>query len=320
MYAIGDMVSAMMFDKKFAKDVKSVGTDIANKIASIVLPINPLEGTANGLSIWHTLAYTAAPSSAQFLIQNLTNTDWKGAPLQKEYTYNENDPQWMKAFAGNPDWMKLLSKWCNEHINADGDYNGWDWSPEKLDNTLSNLFGGVYTLIKKTGTGITEIWNSVNETTVWDIIMPGIAGDDIMQKADKVPVTGVFLGSGIDSDDRFVTDAYYEMMDYYDSQVGYIKRSAERFGYDLDEVFNKEKGKHHPKMNEIYSNKNFDFMQEWYKGNKDLEKLNDKIKNLEKKIAGKENPTQSDLNKLARLKDKFAVERREFVDDMLELD
>ena len=302
MYAIGDMVSAMMFDKKFAKDIQSVGTDMANKLATIILPINPLEGSANGLSIWHTLAYTAAPSSAQVLIQNLTNTDWKGAPLQKEYTYNENDPQWMKAFAGNPDWMKLLSKWCNEHINADGDYKGWDWSPEKLDNTISNLFGGVYTLIKKTGKSISMIWNEENRN---------------MQNA---PIAGVFLGSGIDSDDRFVTDAYYEMMDYYDSQVGYIKRSAERFGYDLDEVFNKEKGKHHPKMNEIYSNKNFDFMQEWYKGNKDLEKLNDKIKNLEKKIAGKENPTQSDLNKLARLKDQFAVERREFVDDMLELD
>jgi hypothetical protein len=156
------MVSAMMFDKKFTKDVKSVGTDIANKIASIILPINPLEGTANGLSIWHTLAYTAAPSSAQLLIQNLTNTDWKGAPLQKEYTYNENDPQWMKAFAGNPDWMQMLSKWCNEHINADGDYKGWDWSPEKLDNTLSNLFGGVYTLIKKTGKSISMIWNEEN--------------------------------------------------------------------------------------------------------------------------------------------------------------
>lgn len=302
MYAIGDMVSAMMFDKKFARDVQSVGTDMANKLATIILPINPLEGSANGLSIWHTLAYTAAPSSAQFLIQNLTNTDWKGAPLQKEYTYNENDPQWMKAFAGNPDWMKLLSKWCNEHINADGDYKGWDWSPEKLDNTLSNLFGGVYTLIKKTGKSISMIWNEENRN---------------MQNA---PVAGVFIGSGIDSDDRFVTDAYYEMMDYYDSQVGYIKRRAARFGYDLDEVFNKEKGKHHPKMNEIYSNKNFDFMQEWYKGNNKLEKLNDKIKNLEKKIAGKENPTQSDLNKLARLKDQLAVERREFVDDMLELD
>ena len=302
MYAIGDMVSAMMFDKKFTKDVKSVGTDIANKIASIVLPINPLEGTANGLSYWQTFLYTTLPSSFQLAIQNTTNTDWKGAPLQKEYTYNENDPQWMKAFAGNPDWMKMLSKWCNEHINADGDYKGWDWSPEKLDNTLSNLFGGVYTLIKKTGKSISMIWNEENRN---------------MQNA---PVAGVFLGSGIDSDDRFVTDAYYEMMDYYDSQVGYIKRRAARFGYDLDEVFKKEKGKHHPKMNEIYSNKNFDFMQEWYKGNEDLEKLNDKIKNLEKKIAGKENPTQSDLNKLARLKDQFAVERREFVDDMLELD
>jgi predicted nucleic acid-binding Zn-ribbon protein len=110
------------------------------------------------------------------------------------------------------------------------------------------------------------------------------------------------------------------MMDYYDSQVKYVKRNAARFGYDLDEVFNKEKGKHHPKMNEIYSNKNFDFMQEWYKGNMDLEKLHDKLKDLEAKIDGKENPTQSDLNRLEKLTTKFMNERRAFVNDMLELD
>lgn len=301
-YAIGDMVAAAAFDKKFTRDLSQVGTDIANKLASIILPINPLESTANGLGFWHMFAYTTLPSFAQVAVQNLTNTDWKGAPLQKEYTYNEDDPQWMKAFASNPDWMKGLSKWCNEHINLDGDYKGMDWSPEQLDNTLSNVFGGIYSLVKKTGKSISMIWNEEN------------------RNLSNIPLSGVVLGSGIDNDDRFVTDAYYDMKEYYDSNVNYIKRMAKRFGYDLEDVFEKEKGKHHPKMNEIYSNENFDFMQEWYTGVKELDAINDKIKKLDKKIAAKETPTEQDMLKWSRLNDKYLTERRDFVNDMLELD
>lgn len=301
-YAIGDMVAGAAFDKKFTRDLSQVGTDIANKLASIILPINPLESTANGLGFWHMFAYTTLPSFAQVAIQNMTNTDWKGAPLQKEYTYNEDDPQWMKAFGSNPDWMKGLSKWCNEHINLDGDYNGMDWSPEQLDNTLSNVFGGIYSLVKKTGKSISMIWNEEN------------------RNLSNIPLSGVVLGSGIDNDDRFVTDAYYDMKEYYDSNVNYINRMAKRFGYTLEDVFEKEKGKHHPKMNEIYSNENFDFMQEWYTGVKELDAINDKIKKLDKKIAAKETPTEQDMLKWSRLNDKYMTERRDFVNDMLELD
>ena len=302
MYALGDMVAAMAFDKKFSRNALEVGTDMANKIASIVLPINPLESMANGLSAWHTMLYTALPSSAQFLVQNMSNVDWKGSPLQKEYTYNENDPAWMKAFENNPAWMKGLSKWCNEHIDLNDDYKGMDWSPEKLDNTLSNLFGGIYTLIKKTGNSFSMIWNEEN------------------RNLSNVPMAGVFLGSGIDNDDRFVVDAYFEQKDYYDQRVGTIKTRAKQFGYELDDIFEKKKGRHHPKIQEIYANDNFEFMQEWYKGNKELEKLNKDIQKLELKIAEKENPSESLVMKLNKKKDKFLVERREFVNKMLEID
>ena len=301
-YAMGDMVAAMMFDKKFSRDFGQVGIDMANKIASVVLPINPLESTANGLSIWASLSNIALPSGMQFITQNMSNIDWKGAPLQKEYTYNENDPQWMKAFANNPKWMTVLSKWCNENIDINGDYKGWDWSPEKLDNTLSNLGGGIYTLLKKIGRFFSMAWNEENRNLY------------------NVPLAGVVLGSGADVDDKFVTGAFFEMQDYYDERAGYIKRRAEMFGLTLDDVFLKEKGKHHPKMLEIYSNSNFDFMQEWYKGNKELKELDKEVKKLRRDIESRENPSTAILNKLARKEAQFAAERREFVNDMLELD
>ena len=95
---------------------------------------------------------------------------------------------------------------------------------------------------------------------------------------------------------------------------------AEKFGYDLDDIFEKEKVKHHPKIMEIYKNKHFDFMQEWYKGNKELEEINNEIKKLEKKINSKDNPSEFLLHKLAKKKAELASERRDFVNDMLELD
>ena len=311
MYALGDMIAAMAFDKKFTRDSHQIGLDMANKVASILLPINPLESSANGLSIWASAGNFILPSSMQFITQNWTNMDWKGAPLQKEYTYNANDPQWMKAYASNPLWMKSLSKWCNENIGA-GDMKGLDWSPEKLDNTLSNLLGGVYSIIKKTGRGFTTIWNGITEEKPFM--------DIVKETASAAPLTNVAFGSGINSDERFITDAYYDMKEYYDDRLRYIKDRAGKFGYDLDDVFLKEKGKHHPKMLELYTNDTFDFMQEWYKGNEELKELQKKVKDLEKEIASKENPSEVLVQKLLIAKAKLEAERREFVNDMLEFD
>lgn len=315
LYGIGDMVAAWAFNKKFMRDGAQVGMDAASKIATIVLPINPIEGSANGLSAWETFLYTSLPSSFQFAVQNATNTDWKGAPLQKEYTYNEDDPQWMKAFKSNPDWMVGISKWCNEHIGT-GDYKGWDWSPEKLDNTLSNMFGGMYSLIKKTGKTISMAWNEEE------------------RNLSNVPLAGVIVGSGIDSNERYVNDAYFTEKEYYDERIGSIKRIAKKFGYDLKDVFINGEGKHRPKMiKDIYGKKDFDFMQEWYLGhegnpegmtdaeNWGLDKMKQEIKKIEKEINKYEDdPPQELIEELNRLNKEFESYRRELVEDLMELD
>ena len=315
-YAMGDMTAALAFDKKFSRDIGSVGMDYANKIASVILPINPLEGSANGLSFWNTFLSTALPSSFQFAIQNATNTDWKGAPLQKEY-WNEDDPQWMKAFENAPDWMVGLSKWCNENINLDGDYRGLDWSPEKLDNTLSNVFGGVYTLIKKTGKGISAAWNEEE------------------RNLSNVPLAGVVFGTGIESDGRFVTDAYFGMKEYYDANVNSIKRVASNFGLSLEDIFVKQKGAHHPKIQEIYGNKNFEWMKDWYLGHEGnrkgsskaeklgLNQLKQDIKDLQKSIAEREERGMSTEKKEEKLIEKqkmFDEYYRDFTYRLLEMD
>ena len=320
MYGLGDVIMAGIQNKKFTRSPLSIGMDVANKIATVVLPINPLEGSANGLSLIESGQDMLLPDFTQGMVQNRTNTDFKGVPIQKEYTYNENDPQWTKAFANNPSWLTGLSKWCYEHLEIDGE--GWDWSPEKLDNTFSNAFGGIYSLLKKTGRTVSAIWNEDNRTL------------------SNVPLVGVIVGSNIDDDQRFVNSTYWEMDEYYNKRIYKIKSTAEDFGLTLDEVFTRNPegeraGEHHPAMNKIYNRDNFDFMQEWYLGHKGegeidengepilgLSQIKNKIKNLENKIKKNEDgvATPEQDEELVELNNLYEATRRDLVNDLLELD
>lgn len=306
MYAIGDTVASWVFDKKHHHTIADVGMEVANLVASTILPVNPLEGTVNELSLMQSVVNAVAPSSTQAVIQNLTNTDWKGAPIQKEYTYNRNDPQWEKAYSSNPAVLKALSKWCYENVKLDSWFRGWDWSPEYLDNTLSNLGGGIYSLIKKTGNAISMIWN------------------EDARELSKVPLVGVFFGT---TDDRFgyVNEAYYDLDEEFNSEVNPIKKTAKAFGYSLDEVFKpvakggKRVGDNQPKMQkDVYGNRHFEHMQAWYLGQKKLDSINDEIEKQEKKMAKMENPPQGEIDKMAKLQAEYETTRTELVNGMLE--
>lgn len=306
MYALGDVFASWLFDKKHTHNVMDVGKEMANLVAGTILPVNPLEGTVNELSLMRSTINAVAPSSTQAVIQYLSNTDWKGAPIQKEYTYNRNDPQWMKAYNSNPAVLKALSKWCYENVKWDGWFRGWDWSPEHLDNTLSNFGGGIYSLIKKTGQAMSMIWNEEDR--------------DI----SKIPVVGVLFGT---VDDRFgyVNEAYYDLKEEFDSEVDPIKKTAKAFGYSLDEVFKpvaeggKRAGDNHPKMQkDVYGNRHFEHMQAWYLGQKKLESINDKIEKQEKKMAKIANPPQGEIDKMTKLQAEYETTRTELVNGMLE--
>lgn len=319
MYGIGDLIMAGIKNKKFTLNPLTVGIDVANKIASIVLPLNPLEGAANGLSLVESAQDMLLPDATQGIIQNRTNTDYMGNPIQKEDTYNEHDAEWTKAFASNPPWLTGLSKWCYEHIDIFG--VPLNFSPEHLDNTLQNTFGGIYSLIKKTGNTISMIWNEDN------------------RKLSNVPVVGVILGTT--NAERTVNSIYWEQSDDYNLRIFKIESTAKSFGLTLDDVFKRvpngeaHAGAHHPKMSKIYNSDYFDFMQEWYwahkgegeidkYGNKilGLDQLRNKIKSLETKIMKNENgePTLEQLEELAELNKQYEDRRGEMVELLLELD
>jgi hypothetical protein len=315
MFGIGDMIMACVCDRKFDGDIMNVSIDMANKIAAIALPINPFEGAANGLSLIESAATIVLPDAADFAFQWITNTDFKGAPIQKEYGYNKHDPEWTKAFANNPYWLTGFSKWCYEL------YPGLDWSPEKIDNTLSNLFGGMYTIAKKTTR----------------VIEKAINDEDL--KAKDFPVIGVFYGDGDSGKSRFLNSSYYEMKEYYDERIGEVNRVSKVFGYSLDEIFSgKRVGAHHPEVAKIYNSSYFDYdwMQQWYWGNYGRTKISHgaknktlgldqtrrKINNLKNEISKNKNeqPTMEQQRELAKLQKQYDQMYETFVYEMLELD
>ena len=314
MFGIGDMAAASIIGKT-PRDPIQWGKDFANKIANIALPINPLEGTVNGLSLIESAEDMLIPDVAQFILQNRSNKDWKGAPIQKEYTYNQDDPQWTKAFSGNPAWLTGFCKWMNENFAWDG--LGVDWSPEKIDNTLSNVFGGTYSLVKKTGRMVSSAINAIKGEDEFSI--------------SSIPVVGVFTGKV--GEDSFVISTYWNMEDYYSKRLPTIKRTAASFGYTLDEVFARTEdgearaGEHQPAMSKIYNRKNFDFMQEWYLGHKgegDEENLGlDQIKTQIDRYKKAVNKDEFDLDAkemLAKYEMMLEEKRRDLVNDLLELD
>lgn len=319
MYAIGDMVMASACDRTFDRDIADVAVDMANTIASIVLPVNPFEGSANGLSLIESAAVVALPDAADFAFQWIINKDFKGAPLQKEYGYNANDPKWTKAFSNNPAWLTGLSKWCYEL------WPEFNWSPEIADNILSNMFGGIYSLTKKTARAIEN----------------GINGDF---SAGDIPVVGIFFGEGEKNSERFLNSAYWEMNDYYEERIAEVKRVANAFGYTLNDVYKRvpagkiRAGEHNPEMSKIYNSSYFDYdwMQEWYLGNygestvkhgvkaktPGISQMKNKINELKREIAANKNgkPTGAQANELAKLQKQYDAMYEDFVYDMLELD
>jgi hypothetical protein len=148
----------------------------------------------------------------------------------------------------------------------------------------------------------------------------------------NAPLVGVVLGSGIDSDERFVENAYYEMQEYYDGQVNRIKRTAKKHGYELEDIFVGNKGAHIEDLAKLYTGREFNWVKEWYlgvegnpKGRNKNEKLGisglaKAVEKQQKKVDSKKNPAQNLTDELIRLQNEYANERRRFVDHMLEIE
>jgi hypothetical protein len=102
-----------------------------------------LEG-GGGVSPW-------VPSSAKpFVEAYVMNKGWTGLPIYKDTPWNQNDPEWTKAYKNADQSLVGASKWLNEKTGGDDFKKGAiDINPAKLEYLLSGVFGGYVNTAEK---------------------------------------------------------------------------------------------------------------------------------------------------------------------------
>lgn len=99
-----------------------------------------------------------APSAISPIVEWLYNSDWKGSPIQRDDKFDEEQPSWMLAYKGIPDFLINLNKKVNAATNtvAPGNENmkGNDFwnavtNPSALQHFYSGYMGGAATFAER---------------------------------------------------------------------------------------------------------------------------------------------------------------------------
>jgi len=140
-YGLGELASGVISGNEHY-DNKELSYQIVSQVSQI-LPLDMLEG-GGGVSPW-------IPSSAKpFVEAYWMNKGWTGLPIYKETPWNQNDPEWTKAYKNTDQTLVGASKWLNENTGGDDFKKGAiDINPAKLEYLLSGVFGGYVTTAEK---------------------------------------------------------------------------------------------------------------------------------------------------------------------------
>lgn len=115
-------------------------SELAYQIASQVSQILPLDMLEGGGGLHPLIPSAAKPISEAYLM----NKSWTGMPIYKETPYNENDPEWTKAYASTDKHLVDFARWLNETTGGDDFKKGEiDINPAKIEYLLNGTFGGL---------------------------------------------------------------------------------------------------------------------------------------------------------------------------------
>lgn len=147
MYGMGELMTSVISGKEHY-----TGGEIANQIAgqmSQMLPIDFMEGGGSFKAF--------VPSAVKPYAEVMTNKGWTGMPLYKDTPYNQDMPEWTKAYKSANKYLVGLSKTLNDISGGDAYTKGLvDINSAKVEYLLNGYFGGVSTTIDKlTKTGET---------------------------------------------------------------------------------------------------------------------------------------------------------------------
>lgn len=172
-YGLGDFAAGMTFSKNISsqkmpnltenKDIDKYLNPLMDAVGCMSQLVPVFDYLGNSSFGKHPVQETfkaIAPSPTAPFLEWMYNSDWKGAPIQRDDKYDENQPSWMLAYKGTPEWMINMNKKVNALTNdvapGNEDMKGNDFldavtNPSALHHFYGSYFGGAATFVERVG-------------------------------------------------------------------------------------------------------------------------------------------------------------------------
>lgn len=170
-YGLGDFAAGMTFSKNISsqkmpnltenKKIDKYLNPFMDAVGcmSQLVPVADYLGNASfGKHPVQETFKAVAPSATSPFLEWMYNSDWKGAPIQRDNKFDENQPSWMLAYKGTPEWMINMNKKVNALTNdvapGNEDMKGNDFldavtNPSALHHFYGSYFGGAATFVER---------------------------------------------------------------------------------------------------------------------------------------------------------------------------
>lgn len=158
-YGLGDLAAGLTFSKNISGQ-KNPALDAVGCMSQLVPVADYLGNASFGKNPGEETIKAIAPSATSPIIEWFFNSDWKGAPIHRENKFDENQPSWMLAYKGTPEWLININKkanaWSNDVAPGNENMKGNDFldaatDPSLLQHLYSSYLGGSATFMERVG-------------------------------------------------------------------------------------------------------------------------------------------------------------------------
>lgn len=158
-YGLGDLAAGLTFSKNISGQ-KNPALDAVGCMSQLVPVADYLGNASFGKNPGEETIKAIAPSAVSPIFEWFFNSDWKGAPIHRENKFDENQPSWMLAYKGTPEWLININKkanaWSNDVAPGNENMKGNDFLDAATDSSLlqhlySSYLGGAATFMERVG-------------------------------------------------------------------------------------------------------------------------------------------------------------------------
>lgn len=158
-YGLGDLAAGLTFSKNISGQ-KNPALDAVGCMSQLVPVADYLGNASFGKNPGEETIKAIAPSAVSPIFEWFFNSDWKGAPIHRENKFDENQPSWMLAYNGTPEWLININKkanaWSNDVAPGNENMKGNDFldaatDPSLLQHLYSSYLGGAATFMERVG-------------------------------------------------------------------------------------------------------------------------------------------------------------------------